>query len=75
MSKETETLKRIAKQNKRFQAAVEAQRVALETYNATKKAEQEAYFALVDTNNRVDREKYLLVCAAIGQKPKPQDAL
>ena len=65
-------LKRIAAQNKRFQAAIKAQKQAIDTYKAAKRAEDEAFIELGLANSRVDREKYLLVCAAIGQKPEPE---
>lgn len=63
-------LKRIAAQNKVFRAAVEAQRVALDAYNKAKRVEDQAFVALIESNQRVDREKYVLVCVAIGQKPE-----
>jgi hypothetical protein len=70
--KEKELLKRIAAQNRVFRAAVYVQKVAIEQYNKAKKAEEKAFSDLIRANQRVDKEKYVLVCVAIGQKPKEQ---
>jgi hypothetical protein len=63
-------LKRIAAQNRVFKAAVYVQKVAIDAYNKAKQAEDKAFLDLIRANQRVDREKYVLVCVAIGQKPE-----
>ena len=63
-------LSRLSARQKSFKAAVEGQRVAIDAYNKAKQVEDDAFSALIRSNNRVDREKYLLVCEAIGQKPE-----
>jgi hypothetical protein len=65
-------LKRIAAQNKVFKASVEAQKDAIAAYNKAKTAQDKAFLALMEANKRVDKEKYALICIAIGQKAEPQ---
>jgi len=69
MSQKTQ-LKRILAQNKVFKSAVYVQKVAIDAYNKAKQAEDKAFNDLIRANQRVDREKYVLVCVVIGQKPE-----